>query len=273
MPPPGQAGAPPGGAPHEFGSIPPTGVPPTGTPPPRRGGAGRVIAVLVALAAVAGFVWAGIWALGTVTGGTAGQQLATETSTGDVRIENPCGPILVRPGEAGVVTTWAVVRFGWREPTVTSTRDGDGVVVDVDCPAFGLGASVELEVAVPPGGRVEARSSAGSVKAERVDSDLVLHSSAGSVSASDVTSATVAADSSAGSVSVTFAAGADPTTVQAASSAGSVTVRVPDVPGVAYRVQAESSAGSVDVDVRTDPASDRSIIATSSAGSVRVGYR
>jgi hypothetical protein len=273
MPPPGQAGAPPGGAPHEFGSIPPTGVPPTGTPPPRKGGAGRVIAVLVALAAVAGFVWAGIWALGTVTGGTAGQQLATETSTGDVRIENPCGPILVRPGEAGVVTTWAVVRFGWREPTVSSTRDGDRVVVDVDCPTFSLGSGVSLEVAVPPGGRVEARSSAGSVKAERVDSDLVLHSSAGSVSASDVTSATVAADSSAGSVSVTFAAGADPTTVQAASSAGSVTVRVPDVPGVAYRVQAESSAGSVDVDVRTDPASDRSIIATSSAGSVRVGYR
>jgi DUF4097 and DUF4098 domain-containing protein YvlB len=170
------------------------------------------------------------------------------------------------------VTTDAKVRYSWRIPTVTSRVDGDVVSVQVDCPALGFMTSVTLVVQVPPDGSVEARSSAGSVKAEGLSSDLDLGSSAGSISATGLTSGSVVADTSAGSVSLTWSAGADPTAVEASSSAGSVRVLVPDVAGVAYDVEADSSAGSVTVNVRTDPSSDRRIRATSSAGSVLVAY-
>jgi hypothetical protein len=207
---------------------------------------------------------------------TSTKQLTTQTPAAAVRVENECGPITLREGPAGAVSTRATLKHSRSAPEVTSTLEGGVVIVQVRCDTFsvlGFGSSASLVVEVPPDGRVEARSSAGSVTAERLSSDLNLRSSAGSVSTVDVTSRVVAADSSAGSVSLTWAGAADPTTITAHSSAGSVRVRIPDVAGVAYRVEADSSAGSVAVDVRTDPQSDRSIRATSSAGSVRVEYR
>jgi len=259
------------------GPMPVAGPPPA-TPPPSPGPAaarsrtGCWLLLIVLAVLVVGLIAAVVVALLPLSRGTESRQLVTRTSGADVRVENPCGPIALRPGAAGVVTTDASVRAGWAAPQVSSQLDGGTVVVDVDCPVVSLGSHVELVVTVPPGGSVQARSSAGSVSAEGLDSALVLHSSAGSVTGRDLDSASVAADSSAGSVSLTWASRA-PSRVEARSSAGSVTVLVPDVAGMAYRVSADSSAGSVDVAVRTDPQAPRSITATSSAGSVRVGYR
>ena len=148
-----------------------------------------------------------------------------------MRVDNECGPIALQEGPAGVVTTDAKVKYSWRIPTVTSRVDGDVVAVEVECPALGFMTSVTLVVQVPPDGSVEARSSAGSVKAEGLSSDLDLGSSAGSISATGLTSTTVVADTSAGSVSLTWSGDADPTAVEASSSAGSVRVLVPTSPG------------------------------------------
>jgi hypothetical protein len=227
------------------------------------------VVVLLGLAMVGVAVSVLSWGVGR----TETQQLTTETAGGDVRVEADCGSIALLEGAPGVVTTQAKIRSAWREPTVTSRLEGGQVRVTVDCPALSFGSSVSLVVQVPPGGAVEAHSSAGSVSATRLSSDLTLSSSAGSVTATEVSSARVSADSSAGAVSLTWAASADPTTVSATSSAGSVRVSVPDVAGVAWRVDADSSAGSTTVEVRTDPSSDRTITARSSAGSVSVGYR
>lgn len=215
-------------------------------------------------------------AIGFATRDSATRDLVTETPAAAVSVENECGPITLRQGPAGAVSTRATLRYSRSAPEVTSTLEDGVVVVKVECApftAFGFGSTASLTVEVPPNGTVEARSSAGSVTAERLSSDLTLHSSAGSVSAADVTSKVVAADSSAGSVTLAWAGTADPTTITAHSSAGSVRVSIPDVAGVSYQVEADSSAGSVSVDVRTDPQSDRTIRATSSAGSVRVEYR
>jgi hypothetical protein len=199
--------------------------------------------------------------------------LSAEAPTGAVRVEHSCGPISLREGQPGMVSAEATIRYVWRKPVVTTSDQGGVVVVRVDCPWTSLGASVDLVVDVPPDGTVEARTSAGSVKAEGVSAALTLSSSAGSVTAADVTSPRVSAESSAGSVTVSAAPGADPSSISARSSAGSVTVEVPDLPGVSYAVDAGSSAGGTTVEVRTDPQSERTITARSSAGSVVVRYR
>lgn len=250
----------------------PADIPGPTTAPRRRGCAGALFAIVVVLI-IGGIAVAAISAVMWFTRSTQTVDLSSEAPSGAVRITHSCGPIELREGTAGTVSTRAEVRYLWNEPTVTSTLQGDVVVVSVDCPFASFGSTVTLVVDVPPDGTVEARTSAGSVTATGVSSALTLRSSAGSVTATDVTSERVSAESSAGSVSLSFAAAADPTAIVARSSAGSVRVTVPDVADVAYRVDAGSAAGSTTVQVRTDPQSDRSISARSSAGSVVVSYR
>lgn len=284
-PPPGWPQMPPGWVP------PPGWTPDPGWPPapqgwtfwvgelpdakPRGRSGARWPVLLVAGLAVLGLIVAGVMVAGSATRRSADIDLVTQTPGAAVRVENGCGPITLRQGQPGQVSTSARLRYSGSEPQVTSRLMDGAVVVRVTCPPFvvlGFGSSAELEIEVPPDGTVEARSDAGTVTAQRLSSDLVLHSSAGSVAANDVLSQNVAADSSAGSVTLTWSRDADPQRISAQSSAGSVRVGIPDVPDVAYRVDADSSAGSVSVDVRTDPRSDRTIRATSSAGSVRVEY-
>jgi hypothetical protein len=260
----------PWGQPPRAGSPTPTAPPPQSK---RSRGPGRTILLIVLAMVAIGLIWGAIASVSLATRHSQDLQLTTESTTSNVRVDNECGPISLREGPAGVVTTDAKVKYSWRIPTVTSRLDGDVVAVEVDCPALGIMTSVTLVVQVPPNGSVEARSSAGSVKAEGLSSDLDLGSSAGSITATGLTSTTVVADTSAGSVSLTWSGDAGPTAVEATSSAGSVRVLVPDVAGVAYDVEADSSAGSVTVDVRTDPSSERRIKATSSAGSVLVAYQ
>lgn len=258
------------------GSVPGDDGPVAGMPAEqraRRGGWGWVVLVVVVLLIGLAAAAAAVSLLSWTMGSSQTQELRTETPTGNVRVEADCGSITLLEGAPGVVTTQATIRSTWREPKVTSRLESDVVQVTVDCPALSLGSSVSLTVEVPPEGVVEAHSSAGSVTAQGLSSDLTLSSSAGAVSATEVSSSRVSADSSAGSVSLSWAASADPTTISATSSAGSVRVSVPDDAAVAWRVDADSSAGSTTVEVRTDPQSDRTITARSSAGSVAVGYR
>lgn len=261
---PGPAGGPVAGA---------AGTPPTGTAQRRGSGLGKLLLVIVVILVGFGVVVAAvsIWAFASRESDS--QEFLTEAETANVRIRNECGSITLLPGPAGAVSTRASLRYAWRKPSITSEVSGSAVVVEVDCPAFWAGSSVSLEVSVPPDGTVDADTSAGSVKATGLSSDLDLRSSAGSITATELTSASVAADTSAGSVTLSWAEQADPTRIRAHSSAGSVTVRVPDLPAVAYRVEADTSAGSTTVTVRTDPDATRTIEATSSAGSVVVDYR
>lgn len=257
------AGPIPGAAPVQGGGT---------TPPPRKASRGRWVLALVLVMVILGLATALVAALSWLPGSAETTRLVTESTTGKTRVENPCGDIAVREGPAGVVTTRATIRTAWRSPNVSSRVKGDSVNVVVECPLWSFGSSVSLVVEVPPGGSVTARSSAGSVRAEGLSADLDISSSAGSVTATDVTSSVLSAESSAGSVSLTWSAQADPKTIKAESSAGSVRVTVPDVAGVSYRVDADSSAGSTNVEVRTDPSASRTIRARSSAGSVTVGY-
>ncbi|MGB8021444.1 MAG: DUF4097 family beta strand repeat-containing protein [Candidatus Nanopelagicales bacterium] len=248
------------------------GYPPP-APPRRRGGVGRILLIIGIVVVVLGLVWGAIAAVSLAVRRSVTRDLVTQSAGAAVRVANECGSISLVQGDAGVVKTRATVKYTLREPTVSSEVDDGVVSVRADCQSFGLLSSVSLVVKVPPGGSVEARSSAGSVQADGLSSQLVLRSSAGSISATELNSRVVSAETSAGSVSLSWARAADPATISATSSAGSVKVLIPDVAGVAYRVDADSSAGSTKVNVRSDPQSRRTITATSSAGSVLVDYR
>ena len=186
----------------------------------------------------------------------------------------------------------ARVTEGLRKPERSAQREGDGTLrLSSSCPAFfGGQCGVDYELRVPSGTVVHAESAGGDIVAEDLVSTrpIELDSSAGDVTATDVSAPLVrlsssAGDvtarglsagqvdekSSAGDVAVALATPAD--RLLAHSSAGDVDVVVPDA---VYRVEATSSAGDVEAgDIRTDPAARRTIAATSSAGDVHVVAR
>jgi DUF4097 and DUF4098 domain-containing protein YvlB len=139
-----------------------------------------------------------------------------------------------------------------------------GVAGDVDLSADAGGITVENT-----SGSLHLESSAGSVRVDAASGPLDLSSSAGGVTVTNATSETVKADSSAGSIKLTFVS--EPMIVDADSSAGGVHIVVPQGSS-AYAVDASTSAGDTTINVKTDPSSKRTIKVRSSAGNVSVRY-
>ena len=244
-------------------------------------------------------VVAGLVALALVAQGTyhlldlAARHTTTERASYDgVRalvIEDASDVHLTSAPAGAPVQVLAHITEGLRTPSRSAERSADGTLaLSASCPGFfGGHCKVSYEVRVPSGTIVRAEADAGDVVAEDLFSanPVELKSSAGDVTAIDVTAPSItlfssagdvearglSADrvdlgSSAGDVLVSLRTPAD--RLVADSSAGDVDVLVPDA---VYRVDATSSAGDVDAsDVRTDPGSARTITAHSSAGDVRV---
>jgi len=186
----------------------------------------------------------------------------------------------------------AHVTEGLRTPGRSVQRGASGTLrLSSSCPSFfGGQCDVDYEIRVPSDTLVRAqaadgditaddlvstepielKSSAGDVTATNVSAPVVrLSSSAGDVDARGVSADRVEADSSAGDVLVGLATSAE--RLVADSGAGDVDVLVPDA---VYRVEATSSGGDVDAsDIRTDPNAHRTISARSSAGDVTVAAR
>jgi hypothetical protein len=187
------------------------------------------------------------------------------------------------------VQVLAHITEGLRKPERSAERDGDGTLrLSSSCPSFfGGQCDVDYEIRVPSGTLVQARTAGGDIVADDLASrdPIELRSSAGDVTAIDISAPLVRLSSSAGDVE---ARGLDANEVHADSSAGDVAValRTPAerlladssagdvdvlVPDAVYRVEATSSGGDVDADeLRTDPSSPRTITANSSAGDVHV---
>jgi hypothetical protein len=186
----------------------------------------------------------------------------------------------------------AHVTEGLSSPKRSAERSGDGTLeLSSSCPGFfGGNCHVSYDIRVPRGTLVKTQSSAGDVVADGLVSrkPVELASSAGDVTATDVTAPSVRLESSAGDVQardlsaqrvrahssagdVSLSLRSPARDLMAESSAGDVEVLVPDA---VYRVDASSSAGDVDDrGLRTDPSSKRTITAHSSAGDVRVAAR
>jgi len=184
------------------------------------------------------------------------------------------------------------VTEGLRTPERDVRRRSNGTLeLTSSCPVlFSSNCDVDYEIAVPVGIAVRVDASGGDVVAEDLVSTLPvwLESSAGDITAVDVTAPELNLSSSAGDVD---ASGISADTVNAESSAGDVRLSLrtsPDrldadssagdvelvLPDETYRVDASTSAGDVDDrNVRTDPSSPRIVHARSSAGDVRIEAR
>jgi hypothetical protein len=247
-------------------------------------------------------VVAGLLALFLVAVGTIGilDVAARHTTTERVNyesvralvIEDASDVRLTRAPAEAPLQVLARVTEGLRKPEQSAERDADGTLrLSSSCPSFfGGSCDVDYEIRVPSGTLVRAHVAGGDIVAEDLDSrdPIDLESSAGDVTATDVSApivrlsssagdveasglaaARVEAGSSAGDVSVSLATPAE--RLLADSSAGDVDVLVPDA---VYRVEATSSAGDVEAgEIRTDPAAPRTIAAHSSAGDVSITAR
>jgi hypothetical protein len=216
------------------------------------------------------------------------QPLSFPAGVRRVVVSVDAGTIEVRGGTRDTVGGDRHVTSGFDRPVITETVVGDTLRLTADCGRFLVHfCSVSYSLDVPRAVSVEAHSSAGRVTVEGIDGDVEARSEAGSVAVADIGGAvnlrsaagriegtglrspTAAAESSAGRVSLTFAAA--PTEVTARSSAGTVEIVVPD-DGSTYRVTADSSVSEPEVQVATSPDADRSITAVTSAGGVSVAY-
>lgn len=185
----------------------------------------------------------------------------------------------------------AKVTAGLQTPERDAQLRGGTLELTSSCGFFISGScNVEYEIAVPAGTAVRVDATAGDVQAENLTSTvpvelessagdvsaidvsapaLTLSSSAGDVEARGVRAERVTADSSAGDVALSLRD--VPQRVDAHSSAGDVEIVLPDA---VYRLDASSSAGDVDNrHVRTDSDSRHVIKARSSAGDVLVEAR
>ncbi|MGH3912613.1 MAG: DUF4097 family beta strand repeat-containing protein [Pseudonocardiaceae bacterium] len=187
--------------------------------------------------AVTGVALIGVAVL-LVTGWTPGvwtsQEDRDEIDAAVVRLDLSSGDVTVRRGAVERISLFARAHSWWGEPDQGWRSDGDTVVLG-DC---GWRCTVDYELVVPPGIRVEGKTESGSVTvdgAETVDVEV----SSGSIDLSNVTGA-VAATTSSGSVTLARIGG--PSTAH--SSSGSITGR-----GLAGPVDATTSSGDVTLDL------------------------
>ena len=192
--------------------------------------------------------------------------------------------VTVGPSPDGGVHLTTTMRFSFQPPTVSQTRDINGVHLSSDCPWYEETCSISYALTVPPSYAVDVRTSDGNVSATGLTGPVTLTTGAGDVTVSHVTGEVTLAASAGdiagreleggGRVTARTAAGdvnlefrAPPLSVTATSAAGNVTVRVPPAD---YRMQATTTAGNVRVTVPNSPGADRTITAVSTAGDVTV---
>jgi DUF4097 and DUF4098 domain-containing protein YvlB len=150
-------------------------------------------------------------------------------------------------------------------PPVTSHTVADGTLtLTYHCSSDNCG--VDYNIQVPTGTAVTIDASAGDVVLTGLDGSIQATTSAGDITASDLTSGQARFSDSAGAILVGFAAA--PASVYAQSDAGDVTIFLP-VSGT-YQVAASSQAGRVHVTVPLAAGSANSITAKSQAGDVAV---
>jgi hypothetical protein len=225
----------------------------------------------------------------------ASRHTTTERASYDgvrtLSIEDASDVRLVGTAEGESLQVVARVTEGLGSPGRSVERLGGGELrLSSSCSSFaGNWCGVDYEVRVPSGTVVRAEAGSGDIVAEDLTTDepLTLASSAGDVTAIDVTAPAIRLTSSAGDVrgrelsaeridarssagDVTASLRTVPDRLLAESSAGDVELLVPNA---VYDLVASSSGGDVDTRVRSDPNARRELTARSSAGDVRVAAR
>jgi len=265
---------------------PPPPSSPYRTPRPLR----RALAVAAGVLALA-LVAHGAFTLLDLAARTTTVERTSYAGVGALVVEGGADIRLTSAPAGGRVEVAARITEGLRAPEHRIVQQGDGTLrLSASCAFLFTGqCRVRFDLRVPAGTTVRARTGAGDIDVRdlRSTAPVVLHSSAGDITASGasapaldlsssagdvdaggVRAARVRVRSSAGDVNVALREPAD--RLDAGSSAGDIELVVPDA---IYRLDAGAGAGAGDVssaDVRTDPASRRILRARTSAGDISI---
>ena len=192
--------------------------------------------------------------------GTDGlETLEVHAESGDVRIVG---------ADEGEIRVTAAISEGLRETGHRVEREGRSLVVESSCPNFlsvfcwvdyTIRAPVDLDVVVRGGGGVSVSDLRGDVDVETDDGDLTAQRLEGEVRLR----------SSHGSISASLSTA--PELVDTETDHGEIDVVVPRGDEV-YRVDASSGHGSVETPIRQDPSARRVIRAVSDHGDVSIRY-
>jgi Putative adhesin len=273
------------------------------SPPPTGRGAGRAVAVLLA---VFGLLLALTGALALVAQAITDSDTTIRTFTGVRRlvVEAGSGDLTITGSGREDVRAELRRRWSWRRPTLQGRLE-DGVLhLDGGCRGAFLGScDVHWRIQAPAGiplvvrtgsanvtaegmrAGIDLRTRSGDVRGTSIAGPVLLRTYSGRAQVRDVTG-DVAATSTSGDVSATGVVGRRievrtssgdagvqaavpaPELVVAHTSSGDVTVVVPDE---AYRVETRTGSGDVDVsEVRQAPDAPRRIQATTGSGSITV---
>jgi hypothetical protein len=221
----------------------------------------RPLSALVCLFLVA----LGAWSMVNALARTTTEERATYPGLRSVEVED-AGHVRVTGVPAGsAVRVVAQITHSLTSPEQRVDHAGGRLVIDSSCPVvLAQECEIDYEIAVPPDVRVVVDARGADVEAAdlRTDEPLLLHSSAGDVSAERVVAPELDAGSSAGDVRLLEIGSPR---IEARSSAGDVRV---DALSPLTRLAARSSAGDVDVVV---PEGVYALTATAGAGDVRAG--
>jgi Putative adhesin len=242
------------------------------------------------------------WTIGAV------EHTSRQTLPGPVKnltVDAGPGEIQILPSQDGDVHVETYTKGSLHAPRVRAVKDGTHVMMSGNCPAFSFGpCDAEIVLHVPVGTAVDVHSSSGDVVASGVGGPLALEtdsgdvaaigvtgsadlrtasgdvdlrggsgevrleSQSGDVSAGDVASERISAETQSGDVDLDFRV--PPRMVDAKATSGDVSVALPDAES--YDVVADTGSGDSQIGVRTDPDAPRKVLARTNSGDVTIGY-
>ena len=245
----------------------------------------RRYGIAISVALILGGVY---WALTSLTENTktsydvypvVGTALSIETGSTDVEVHSE--------DVKEITVNRRVERNALGSDPKDEYDDGRLQIKDTGCGFLSFGCDTDYVVTVPRdlavtiktssgdlkvtglGGSAVLKSSSGRIEADAMAGDLQMDSSSGSLEATGLSSGSVTAKTSSGSVDLQFRTA--PTKVDARSSSGDVTVLLPNGTET-YRVDADTKSGDEASRVKVDPASTRIITLETSSGDATVEY-
>ena len=238
---------------------------------------GLMVVVLLVLAGIA-FLTLQLQSRDFSFGSSVPAGSAVRVSANDVQVH-------LHPATDGRVHVQAVGRYRWAPPRVSARQAPDGVEVDASCAASGFQTcDISVDIDLPGGNAMSVVNTNGMLSAESLtghvslvttnsairisglSGDVTMRTQNGRIDASGLRSASVAATTLNGAVSLEFAD--SPATVGARTSNGAILVAVPGT--ASYHVQPTTTNGQITVLVPRDDTSGHVITAATTNGSITV---
>jgi hypothetical protein len=155
--------------------------------------------------------------------------------------------------------------YSKKPPTSARTVHGTTLTLSYDCPSGGV-CGVTYDVQVPRGVAIAADSLAGSITITSVAGAVTASTDAGLITATDLRSPTARLKSNAGGIIAAFSG--VPASVSASTNLGPISITLPG--SASYKINTHTYVGTSNISVRKSAVSPHVITASSDLGSVTI---